>query len=420
MRRFVFLALLSIVVMSGSTAGRASDDARLRNAYRRPPQDNWTFVHLEGTPAQIGFQHGYLLAPEIADVQRMFALELTHDTHKDWAFFRDAAQTTSCGRTSSGNTARNCRGLPTGRRRTADRSISGTSWPSMPSSSGATTSRTTTSSTASSRRQASRRPSIAAPLSPPAATRKTAGRSSRTTTGAPISTARAGRIAFDIAPASGHRLLMDGMPGLIHSGDDFGMNDAGIVITETTISGFSGYDVNGIPEFVRARKAMQYGSSIDEVAKIFKEGNNGGYANDWLIADMQPERDRQPRARAEERHAGAEDRRLLRRLELSDQSEARGRRDELQRERHEQQRQRAAQALGTAHGGEQGTHRRRRSRSRSWPTTWTASPGRPSRANARCAGTSICRRADRARGCRRTAPRARCRTRSPTRRWRRR
>src|SRR5258708_33263560 len=30
---------------------------------------------------------------------------------------------------------------------------------------------------------------------------------------------------------------------------------------------------------------MQYSASIDDVARIFKEGNNGGYANDWLIAD---------------------------------------------------------------------------------------------------------------------------------------
>ena len=34
-------------------------------------------------------------------------------------------------------------------------------------------------------------------------------------------------IIFDIAPAKGHRILMDGMPGLIHSGDDFGVNSAG-------------------------------------------------------------------------------------------------------------------------------------------------------------------------------------------------
>jgi hypothetical protein len=75
------------------------------------------------------------------------------------------------------------------------------------------------------------------------------------------------------------------MPGLIHSGDDFGVNDAGIAITETTIGYFSGFDPNGVPEFVRARKAMQYATSIDEYAAIMKDANNGGYANTWLIAD---------------------------------------------------------------------------------------------------------------------------------------
>jgi hypothetical protein len=93
-------------------------------------------------------------------------------------------------------------------------------------------------------------------------------------------------IVFDIVPAKGHRMLMDGLPGVIHSADDFVTNSAGIVITETTIGHFSGYDPNGIPEFVRARKAAQYSASIDDFARIMKEGNNGGYANTWLIADV--------------------------------------------------------------------------------------------------------------------------------------
>ena len=45
------------------------------------------------------------------------------------------------------------------------------------------------------------------------------------------------------------------------------------------------WDPNGIPEFVRARKAMQYSSSIDDYVLIMKEGNNGGYANNWLVGD---------------------------------------------------------------------------------------------------------------------------------------
>ena len=78
---------------------------------------------------------------------------------------------------------------------------------------------------------------------------------------------------------------MDGVAGLIHSGDDFGINDAGIMITETTIGGFHGFNAKGVPEFVRARKAMQYATSIDEFARFMEQGNNGGYANTWLVGD---------------------------------------------------------------------------------------------------------------------------------------
>jgi hypothetical protein len=79
---------------------------------------------------------------------------------------------------------------------------------------------------------------------------------------------------------------MDCFPGLIHSGDDFVVSASGIVITETTITGFKGFDVKGIPEFVRARKAAQYANSIDDFVAIMTAGNNGGYANDWLVGDI--------------------------------------------------------------------------------------------------------------------------------------
>jgi len=36
---------------------------------------------------------------------------------------------------------------------------------------------------------------------------------------------------------------------------------------------------------MRSRKALQYGRSIDEYVALIKDGNNGGYANDWLIGD---------------------------------------------------------------------------------------------------------------------------------------
>jgi len=78
---------------------------------------------------------------------------------------------------------------------------------------------------------------------------------------------------------------MDGFPGVIASDDDFGVNASGIMITETTISQFNGFNPNGVPEFVRARKALQYSTSIDDYVNFMLNGNNGGYANDWLLGD---------------------------------------------------------------------------------------------------------------------------------------
>jgi hypothetical protein len=41
-------------------------------------------------------------------------------------------------------------------------------------------------------------------------------------------------VIYDIVPARGKRILMDGLPGVIHSADDFVINSSGIIITETT------------------------------------------------------------------------------------------------------------------------------------------------------------------------------------------
>ncbi|HTY01317.1 MAG TPA: C45 family peptidase [Bacteroidota bacterium] len=93
-------------------------------------------------------------------------------------------------------------------------------------------------------------------------------------------------VIIDIVPEKGHRMLMQTSPGWIHSGTDFFITNAGLVGSETTIGDFKGFDEQGIPEFVRMRRAAQDASTIDEWCEIMKKGNNGGYANAWLIGDV--------------------------------------------------------------------------------------------------------------------------------------
>ena len=90
----------------------------------------------------------------------------------------------------------------------------------------------------------------------------------------------------DLAPTRGHRILWQTVPGWIHSGMDFFITDAGLVGSETTIGGFEGFDTNGVPEFVRMRRATQDAPTMDQWCEILKRGNNGGYANAWLLGDV--------------------------------------------------------------------------------------------------------------------------------------
>jgi len=91
-------------------------------------------------------------------------------------------------------------------------------------------------------------------------------------------------VILDIRPSRGHRILMQSVPGYVHSSTDFWQTGAGLVITETSLN-IAGFDPAGVPEFVRARRAAQFGKSIASWCELFRLGNNGGYVNTWLLAD---------------------------------------------------------------------------------------------------------------------------------------
>jgi len=286
MRRFaILLASLALVAaFLPLYPQEVRPDAHLKGAFRKPPQNGWIFVHLEGSPFDIGYQHGYLLAPEIQDAEKVAVLELTHEGKHDWKFFRNAAKDMMWPHVEP-QFREELLGITAGLKAKGVKldiwdvvALNGLcEWEYYVKEF-----------------DRQHRTTGQAMLALPDRCSAFIATGSYTKDGKVImahnnwtSYLEGARwtVVFDIAPASGQRILMDGFPGLIHSADDFGVNAAGIMITETTISHFSGYDPNGIPEFVRARKAMQYAASIDDFVRIMKEGNNGGYANTWLVAD---------------------------------------------------------------------------------------------------------------------------------------
>ena len=100
----------------------------------------------------------------------------------------------------------------------------------------------------------------------------------------PLTLAEQTNVMLDVKPANGHRVLMQSYPGGIESGTDWYQNDAGVVLTETTIRQ-TPFNAQGTPVAFRARKAIQYGGNIDEVVQHLGTRNNGLYTNEWLIGD---------------------------------------------------------------------------------------------------------------------------------------
>ena len=278
------LAVCAAVAGSQPAWAQSGKNSEMKNAYAFK-QGGWTYVHLEGSPHEIGFQHGYLLKDEIEDNLSVYKLEATNDYHRDWNFFREAAKEVlwphieleyqaelhgiADGLKAKGSTA----DLWDVVALNGDLELTQYYLPMV------------------NEREKKTNPEKA----------KAQGRCSAfIATG---SATKDGKIViahsnwssyaegerwvmvFDIQPEHGLRMLMDGTPGVITSQDDFGVNSAGLMITETTLPMAVGFDEQGIPEFVRSRKAMQYATSIDEYAAIMRKGNNGGYANSWMIGD---------------------------------------------------------------------------------------------------------------------------------------
>jgi len=248
--------------------------------------NGWIKVHLEGSPWEIGFQHGWLLATEIDDGLKALSCFLEGSTKYDWAFFRASAGRLFWPKLEP-EYQEEIKGIAAGLKARLPRSsydyidltvLNGwieLAWYYVPY--------------------------LEEMVHKASGDNKAPGYCSAfIATG---SWTRDGKIVVghnnwvdyiigvrwniiaDIVPARGYRFLMDCLPGFIHSGDDFVINAAGLVYTETTIGTFKGFREEGRPEFSRARRAAQYAASIDDFVRIMSDDNNGAYANDWLVGD---------------------------------------------------------------------------------------------------------------------------------------
>jgi hypothetical protein len=270
---------------AGARALPAASDVRMRSAYRFE-KGGWVYVHLEGNPADIGFQHGYLLAPEIADAFAAVKLNDTHRTQRDWEFFRTTAREVLWPKTDA-EYHEELKGIAEGLqargvKMDVDDVVALNGFEEVPDY---------YVPWYNAEHKVANAPHLV-----------TQGNCSAfVATGTytkdhqiviahnnwtSIVEGERWRVVFDIVPQRGYHIFMDGFPGVITSDDDFGVNSAGLLVTETTITQFNGWDPNGRPEFVRSRQALQYAKSIDDYVRIMLDGNNGGYANDWLLGDQ--------------------------------------------------------------------------------------------------------------------------------------
>lgn len=280
----IAVVALGLGALSSFAQSSPLHDSRLAGAYTFE-RNGWTYVHLQGTPEQIGYQHGYLLASRIEDAYHVFKLEDEHATKRDWAFYRNAARTILWPHIDA-EYQQELSAIAEG---VQAKGIKLDVW-DIVALNGTMELSEYYVPWLNKRQHARNAPKIDAPGNCSAFI----ATGSYTKDGKIViahnnwsSYAEGSRwtMMFDIQPAKGHRILMDGVPGMITSNDDFGINDAGVMLSETTITQFEGWNSNGKPTFMRSRKSLQYASSIDDVVAIMRDGNNGGYASDWLIGD---------------------------------------------------------------------------------------------------------------------------------------
>jgi hypothetical protein len=266
-------------------------------AYRYP-QAGWIVLHIEGKPYQRGYQHGRLMAPEIAAHLRCFAATQSPEAPDEgWKLTRTLANALFLRRYHK-EYLEEMKGIAAGATAAGARFenraidlldiVALNAWPEIDTLDGALEA---TAHGLEGRRFLEQ----PRPMPKPKPMRCSAFAATGPATAD-------GKIVFghitmfglypslfynvwlDVKPEKGHRVLMQSYPGGIQSGLDYYMNDAGLLVCETTIAQTK-FNIKGLTVASRIRQALQYGDSIDKAVAILQKDNNGLYTNEWLLAD---------------------------------------------------------------------------------------------------------------------------------------
>jgi hypothetical protein len=274
----------AVCCFGGSASSLTQEQQTWLSKAKRFERAGWIYLHVEGEPRPRGFQHGYLLAKEINEGLKLTRMGWEHQSAMDWQWLVDHSSSLFLAKIDPENLAE-LDGIAEGARAAGVKTsreeiiayngiieLSSYWWPTE------------------------LKKIKDAPVPP--ATRESCSSfiaTGRWTKGGDVVLGHntmqdygdvMPQVIQDILPAKGHRILWQTTAGWIHSGTDFFITDAGLVGSETTIGQFEGFDTNGIPEFTRMRRATQDAGSLDAWADIMKRGNNGGYANAWLLGDV--------------------------------------------------------------------------------------------------------------------------------------
>jgi len=251
--------------------------------------NGWIYLHVEGSPFERGFQHGYLLANEILDALRTSKYLAKWDTGEEFEVFVKAA-TEIFPRRMDDEFLEEIKGITEGVNRASRtqkvtfdeilawngyQELLGNWWPQQMNN-----------STLGKKLWKGKKGHHCSAFVATGSHTHDGKIVMAHNTWDRYASGDHYNVLIDIVPEKGNRILMQGVPGYISSTTDFWLTSAGLMVTETTIAGFSSFDETKAPEFYRSRKACQYAKNIQEWVDIFSLENNGGYANNWLLGDI--------------------------------------------------------------------------------------------------------------------------------------